>query len=124
MEIETKILDQDQCEKRYQILNPPSYNSSVNICAGGEGKSICFGDSGGPLVAKVGEKWQLAGISSWVLYTFVKSCYEGGSFTKTSAYINWIKENIQGNFQKIIEIWFGEIWYKIKNRTEINAKND
>ena len=106
MEIETKILDQDQCEKRYQIISPPSYNSSLNICAGVQGKSVCYGDSGGPLVAKVGEKWQLAGISSWVLKDFIRSCYDGGAFVKTSAYIYWIKENIKGNFQKIIQTCF------------------
>ncbi|RNA17745.1 plasma kallikrein [Brachionus plicatilis] len=84
-------------ELRYQILDPPLFDSSVNISAGEKGKSICFGDSRGPLVVKVDEKWQLAGIPSWVLQTFIQSCYDGGAFTKTSVYINWIKENIQGN---------------------------
>ncbi|CAF0753036.1 unnamed protein product [Brachionus calyciflorus] len=94
-ELETKILNKTECEERYKILNPPLFDSTINICAGGQSKSICFGDSGGPLVVKVDDKWQLAGISSSVLIFSYRSCFDGGVFTKTSVYIDWIKEKIQ-----------------------------
>lgn len=98
MQIETKILSIDGCQERYKTL--PSFDSSVNICAGGNGKSICQGDSGGPIIVKVGNKWELAGISSWVLVNpnTGTRCFDGGVFTKTSSYIGWIKENIQGSY--------------------------
>ncbi|RNA12456.1 plasma kallikrein [Brachionus plicatilis] len=65
MEMESKILYDSLCKERYKTLNVSIFDSSINVCAGRNGKSICVADSGGPLVVKVDGKWQLAGISSW-----------------------------------------------------------
>lgn len=108
MELETVISNHSVCEDRYSMLNPPVYNSEVNHCAGGNGKSICNGDSGGPLVVKLGENWYLAGITSWVLRnSFLgKRCYDGGVFAKASSYVNWIKENTESKrIKKIYKLF-------------------
>ncbi|RNA07973.1 plasma kallikrein [Brachionus plicatilis] len=90
MEMQSKILNDSMCEQRYINLNLPKFNSLVNVCAGGNSKSICIADSGGPLVVNVSGKWQLAGISSWTNIQTEDGCDDGGVFVKISFYIDWI----------------------------------
>ncbi|RNA17655.1 serine protease 27-like [Brachionus plicatilis] len=91
MEVEMPILSEPDCRLKYFQSNNLLINTANSICAGenGQGKDTCQGDSGGPLVVKVGEKWQLAGITSWGI-----GCGDGGVYTKTSFYIDWILEFI------------------------------
>jgi secreted trypsin-like serine protease len=75
-----------QCIQKYSI------NSSIDICAGetGGNKDTCQGDSGGPLVVPIGNKWMLGGLTS-----FGRGCNDGGVYTRTSFYFNWILQNLQ-----------------------------
>ena len=59
----------------------------------GTGKAgTCNGDSGGPLSCKVGDRWQLAGVTSWG----VKDCRRMPQvFIKVSKFIDWINGNIK-----------------------------
>ncbi|RNA17652.1 trypsin-1, partial [Brachionus plicatilis] len=89
MEVEMPILSESDCRLKYFQSNNLLINTTNSICAGenGQGKDTCQGDSGGPLVVKVGDNWQLAGITSWGF-----GCGDGGVYTKTSFFINWIIE--------------------------------
>ncbi len=62
------------------------------MCAGetGGNKDTCQGDSGGPLVVFIGNKWMLGGLTS-----FGRGCNDGGVYTRTSFYYNWILQNLQ-----------------------------
>lgn len=48
-QVQVPLLAHDECKVSY----PKDYDSSVNICAGAEGKDSCQGDSGGPLFRTV-----------------------------------------------------------------------
>lgn len=48
-QVQVPLLAHDECQVSY----PKGYDSSVNICAGAEGKDSCQGDSGGPLFRTV-----------------------------------------------------------------------
>lgn len=99
MEVEMPVLSEFDCRTKYANELNININTTNSICAGvkGQGKDTCQGDSGGPLVVKIGDKWQLAGITSWGL-----GCSDGGVYTKTSFFINWILEKIQGWYFLII----------------------
>jgi secreted trypsin-like serine protease len=89
MEVEMPFLTDARCKQKY-----PTVNTVVAVCAGedGQNKDTCQGDSGGPLVVKSQGKWQLAGITSWGY-----GCGDGGVYTRTSNYYNWIDAQIKAN---------------------------
>ncbi len=57
------------------------------------GTSICRRDSGGPLLARVGDVWQVVGVTS-KLYPFeaIDRCDGGAIYTRVSTYTGWIQE--------------------------------
>ncbi|XP_044221275.1 chymotrypsin A-like [Thunnus albacares] len=65
------------------------------ICAGANGRSICFGDSGGPLVCPKGGTWTLVGISSWVLGKCDTMLPNG--YARVTALRAWIDQTIAAN---------------------------
>ena len=81
-----KRLTDAECIQKYNV------NPSIDICAGvtGGNKDTCQGDSGGPLVVPIGNKWLLGGLTS-----FGVGCNDGGVYTRTSFYYNWILQNLQ-----------------------------
>ncbi|XP_076308431.1 testisin-like [Tachypleus tridentatus] len=92
-EVGVEIFDNSVCYKAYyEDFDIPIHR--WHVCAGTleGGRGTCFGDSGGPLQCKRGNKWYLAGITS-----FGSGCgYPGfpDVYTRVSYYINWIKVNM------------------------------
>ncbi|OXA48947.1 Trypsin-1 [Folsomia candida] len=82
------------CKQAYEPTRV-KYVSDVQICVGGEGKSSCKGDSGGPLhIGRNTVDYTVVGIVS-----FGKGCASNqypAVYTKISAYVDWIEENIKG----------------------------
>ncbi|RMZ99634.1 chymotrypsin-like protease CTRL-1 [Brachionus plicatilis] len=93
MEVNIPIYNDSYCTKKIAI----KYNTKNSICGGGNNKGTCQGDSGGPLVVKDGDKWKLAGITSYAAV----GCKNETVFAKTSAFIDWIKKTIQENSSSI-----------------------
>lgn len=109
MEVELPILNDVRCKQKYS--NVETTNA---ICAGDYNlnKDTCQGDSGGPLVVEHHEHdhdhdhdhdddhdhdhdhiaYYLVGITSWGY-----GCGDGGVYTRTSAYLNWISQTIKNN---------------------------
>ncbi|CAF0934190.1 unnamed protein product [Brachionus calyciflorus] len=106
MEVELPILSDTKCKEKYQ-----SVETTTAICAGDNGLNIdtCQGDSGGPLVVGYEsdhehkrddehdhdhdhDQFFLVGITSWGY-----GCGDGGVYTRTSAYKNWISEIVKNN---------------------------
>jgi len=89
MEVQMPLLTDARCKQKYTTVN-----TAVAVCAGetGQGKDTCQGDSGGPLVVRNNNRWELAGITSWGY-----GCGDGGVYTRTSYYYNWILGKIQTN---------------------------
>jgi len=89
MEVKMPFLTDARCKQKYTTVN-----TVVAVCAGedGQNKDTCQGDSGGPLVVKSRGRWQLAGITSWGY-----GCGDGGVYTRTSNYFNWIDTTIKAN---------------------------
>ncbi|XP_056303799.1 mast cell protease 1A-like isoform X3 [Danio aesculapii] len=87
MEAETVIVNDAECERRWE----PLYKASKMICAYGHG-GTCNGDSGGPLVC--GDT--AVGITSFGDRYLCNSRLRPNMFTRISAYLPWI-QNITGN---------------------------
>ena len=69
-------------------------NTDIQLCAGDPGKDACMGDSGGPLLAKT-EADEIVQIG--IVSFGSKKCGDGfpGIYTKVSAFISWIEENLE-----------------------------
>ncbi|XP_053136721.1 chymotrypsin-like elastase family member 3B [Hemicordylus capensis] len=68
------------------------------VCAGGDIRSACHGDSGGPLSCKHDDgKWYIHGIVSWGNGAQCNTLKKPTVFTRTSAFISWIKEIINNH---------------------------
>ncbi|CAF0923262.1 unnamed protein product [Adineta steineri] len=87
MEVEMPILTDTACKDKYRQFGN-MLDITTQICAGRkeEGKDTCQGDSGGPLIVRhTDNDWYLIGLTSWGL-----GCGEGGVYTRTSAYRDWV----------------------------------
>ena len=90
MEVQTPILTDARCKKKFS-----TFDKTIALCAGetAQNKDPCDGDSGGPLVvqhANTDQRWYVAGIISWGY-----DCGDGGVYTRTSTYYNWILQTIK-----------------------------
>jgi len=89
MEVEMLYLNDTRCKQRFGA----SVDTTMQCCGGevGEGFDTCQGDSGGPYVckSKSSGRWNLAGLTSWGY-----GCGDGGVYTKTSYYYNWIQSKV------------------------------
>ncbi len=50
--VEIPIVDDTTCASTYADFLPGYFIGASDLCAGTEGKNVCYGDSGGPLYAK------------------------------------------------------------------------
>jgi len=89
MEVEMVHLSNTRCVQRYPRVNP-----ALQMCAGevGDYTDTCQGDSGGPLVCEENGTWYLVGLTS-----YGRGCGDGGVYTKTSGYYNWIQSVLSTN---------------------------
>jgi len=60
------------------------------VCAGGYSESGCNGDSGGPLNCKVGGRWEVHGVTSFVSGRGCNTRYKPTVFTRVSSYNSWL----------------------------------
>ncbi|XP_063058110.1 elastase-1-like [Engraulis encrasicolus] len=68
-----------------------SVNSNM-VCAGGNGRQAgCQGDSGGPLNCRVGSRWVVHGVTSFVSTGGCNVARKPTVFTRVSAYTCWIR---------------------------------
>ncbi|KTF88243.1 hypothetical protein cypCar_00042710 [Cyprinus carpio] len=86
MEANVTTLNHEECQRKWEL----SYSALQMICAYGSGGS-CKGDSGGPLVC--GDT--AVGVTSFGSYKLCNSPEQPNVYTKISAYLPWIHQNIR-----------------------------
>uniref|UniRef100_A0A8C1L8C8 Peptidase S1 domain-containing protein n=1 Tax=Cyprinus carpio TaxID=7962 RepID=A0A8C1L8C8_CYPCA len=91
MEANMNILNQEECQRKWGNI----YLASQMICAHGHGGS-CHGDSGGPLVC--GDT--AVGVTSFGSNKLCNSPEQPNVYTKISAYVPWIHQNIRKKKKK------------------------
>eukprot|EP00095_Tigriopus_kingsejongensis_P010034 maker-scaffold231_size243715-snap-gene-1.37 protein:Tk10034 transcript:maker-scaffold231_size243715-snap-gene-1.37-mRNA-1 annotation:"serine protease easter precursor" len=89
--VELDVVDSEACLAKYTGLQ-----TQTVICASKEGQDSCSGDSGGPLIFRKSpfDPWFQAGIVSFG----PNNCgtnLQPGVYTKISAYLPWIIENLK-----------------------------
>lgn len=88
-EVNLPVLSNASCSSELQFGLPASV-----ICGGGpNGTSACNGDSGGPFAASLNGEFYSIGTVSWG-----NSCRGATAFTRTSSYLNWLKQKTGLNF--------------------------
>ncbi len=81
-EVDLPVITNSSCSSQLGV----SLGNGV-VCGGGpNGTSACNGDSGGPFAVKSGGDFYSIGTVSWG-----KNCSGATAFTRTSAYLAWIK---------------------------------
>lgn len=50
--VEIPLIDDTACDATYEDFLPGYFVGASDVCAGTDGKNVCYGDSGGPLYAK------------------------------------------------------------------------
>jgi len=91
MQVKMPVLTDAACKTKFAGSNNMLI-PATQICAGvsGENKDTCQGDSGGPLVAKHADNhWYLIGLTSWGY-----GCGDGGVYTRTSAFRDWVEKKM------------------------------
>jgi secreted trypsin-like serine protease len=85
-QLDTKVLDASACRE---------IDGRLELCTDSPGGAgACYGDSGGPSITRVGDTWQLVGLTS--------RSGDGGSvcgagpsiFTNVGAYVDWVGQVI------------------------------
>jgi len=89
MEVSVLFLTDERCKAKYTTVDV-----KTAVCAGDNHiyADTCQGDSGGPLVNQVGSVWHLTGLTSWGY-----GCGSGGVYTRVSAYVSWVQQQISAN---------------------------
>ncbi|XP_077978772.1 trypsin II-P29-like [Glandiceps talaboti] len=90
----TQFIDNDRCNQ------PEAYDGEITenmFCAGylEGGIDTCQGDSGGPVVYHDGERYLLAGLTSWG-----EGCalpMKPGVYTKVSNFVDWVNQQMEAN---------------------------
>lgn len=90
-ETQVPIVNNTVCDAAYTRNN---VNEDAMLCAGYAegGIDACQGDSGGPMICVEGDQPVLRGVVSWGIGCARSGLY--GVYTRTSSYIDWIRENI------------------------------
>lgn len=87
------------CQEQYRKINPQYLLTNSQFCAFKPGVDACRGDSGGPVMAKEsGPNNQIYMYIAGIVSYGPESCGGPtipGVYTKVTAYIPWIKENLQ-----------------------------
>lgn len=89
-QLEMEVQEVDYCEFTTDTVGPI-------ICAGelDAWPDICLGDSGGPLSCRAKDgRWYLRGVASMV----DGNCRGVASFTKVSAFLDWITHTISSKY--------------------------
>ena len=82
------IISRTTCKKAYG-----TDLTTRMLCAGGEKADSCHGDSGGPLACQLGNRWYIAGVTSWG-----RGCAKPGYYGVYADVLNlreWISQTIQ-----------------------------
>ncbi|XP_060591160.1 sushi, von Willebrand factor type A, EGF and pentraxin domain-containing protein 1-like [Ruditapes philippinarum] len=90
--VEVPIIPGHVCQSNY---NKYSIDFEKVICAGDTTADACLGDSGGPLICNINGLSTVIGITSWGEGCSQKD--SPGVYTKVSAYIKWINEQISNH---------------------------
>jgi len=92
MQVNMLHLTHDRCKQRFGA----SVDTALQMCGGEIGGNIdtCQGDSGGPYIfySSRNSRWYLIGITSWGY-----GCGDGGVYTRTSGYYNWVVSTVATN---------------------------
>jgi secreted trypsin-like serine protease len=92
MQVQMLHLTDARCKQRFGT----SVDTNLQMCGGDVGGNLdtCQGDSGGPYVFQSVQNgaWYLVGITSWGY-----GCGDGGVYTKTAGYYNWIVSTMNTN---------------------------
>jgi secreted trypsin-like serine protease len=92
MQVRMIHLTHERCKQRFGA----SVDTALQMCGGEVGGNIdtCQGDSGGPYVfhSNRTNRWYLIGITSWGY-----GCGDGGVYTRTSGYFNWVTSTVATN---------------------------
>uniref|UniRef100_A0A8C6TTA2 Transmembrane serine protease 2 n=1 Tax=Neogobius melanostomus TaxID=47308 RepID=A0A8C6TTA2_9GOBI len=91
---EVTIYSRESCNRR-DVLDGAVTNTM--ICAGklSGGVDACQGDSGGPLVVKEGDRWFLAGDTSWGIGCAWRN--KPGVYGNVPLFVDWIHQQMQNN---------------------------
>ncbi|CAH1778191.1 unnamed protein product, partial [Owenia fusiformis] len=90
-EVNIAVRSKDECQEQW------GYFQTIldsHICLGDGFPTACNGDSGGPVQCKVGNKWYVAGITSW---GFRGCTTMPAVYTRISFHLNWVYNTINAN---------------------------
>lgn len=103
-------VDHDPEARRYH-----SITGQDTVCAGGDGKNLCYGDSGGPLIDQ--QTGTLIGVASKVLRDAEGNrCGLSSVFTRVSSFIPFITENLEP--PPLTDAEIDDLWNKVVAQKE------
>jgi secreted trypsin-like serine protease len=88
------IIDQPTCQSLYSRVTTISFDK---VCAGYTTGTVdaCQGDSGGPLMCQQGNKWYLAGLTSFGFDCAAKGY--PGVYANVATLYNWVESQLLQN---------------------------
>ncbi|XP_037056783.1 serine protease 29-like isoform X2 [Peromyscus leucopus] len=97
-QVRVKVVDNALCEQLYHNATRHRYQGHKFIqddmlCAGSEGRGVCYGDSGGPLVCRVAGSWNLVGVVSWGYGCALRDI--PGVYARVQSFLPWITRQME-----------------------------